>query len=183
MKNPLWVTVVLLSLTGLSIANPAPDAATAPAPTTVAMAIRTELETHGERVLGKETYRWSTRLESIEDCRAHFSVRVTSNLDEAIVHVESVTFSLGALDQYGIEMQQNHWLQLPCVSGQSCVISTSTCTRKSKDGIVIDCSTPSQKQASSFSLQLDGNAESAERLQRVLRQAVDACRQPTRVTF
>ena len=80
-------------------------------------------------------------------------------------------------------MQQKHWLQLPCADGQSCVFSTSTCTRRSKDGIVIDCTTPSQKRVDAFSLQLDGDAESAQRLQQALREAVSACREPSRVTF
>lgn len=183
MKNFPRIAFVLLALTGLTLANPAPEAASSPAPTNVAMAIRTELESHGDRVMGRELYRWTTRLEGIEGCRAQFTVRIANNLSDNTVHVENISFSLGAVDEYSIEIKQNHWLQIPCAPGQNCIFSTSTCTRRSKDGIEIDCSTPSQKLADAFSLQMDGNPEAAERLQTFLRQAVDACTQPKRVTF
>jgi hypothetical protein len=78
---------------------------------TVASAIESELEGHGERVMGKEMIHWSTRLEKVEDCRAEFTVRTI------------------------------------------------------------------------LALQLDGDAESAQRLQAAFRAAVDSCRQPSRVTF
>jgi hypothetical protein len=183
MKPLLCTAVVLLAFSGVSKGSPVEEAVPLPSLTNVAASIRTELEVHGDRAMGKDVYHWSTRLERIEGCRAEFSVRLANNLAEATVRIESVELSLGALDPYGIEMQQKHWLQLPCVNGQSCVFSTSTCTQRSKDGIVTDCTTPSQKRVDSFSLQLDGDAESAQRLQQALRAAVSACRQPSRVTF
>jgi hypothetical protein len=90
---------------------------------------------------------------------------------------------LGALDPYGIEMQQKHWLQLPCAGGQQCVFSTTTCSRKDANGIVTDCTTASQKRVDAFALQFDGDADSAQRLETAFRQAVETCRQPSRVTF
>jgi hypothetical protein len=91
--------------------------------------------------------------------------------------------SVGALDPYGIEMQQKHWLQLPCAEAQPCIFSTTTCSRKTADGIVTDCTTPSQKRADAFSLQFDGDADSAGRLLAAFRQAAETCRNPSSVTF
>ena len=183
MKRLLWTAALLLSLCGVSLAAPVEQAAHPASLTTVAANIQSELEVHGERVLGKDAYHWSTRLEKIEDCRAEFSVRLSNNLAEPTVQVESVSFSLGALDQYGIEWKQKHWLELPCSERQACVFSTTTCTRRSKEGILIDCTTPNQKRGNTFSLQLDGDAASAQRLQQVLSEAVAACRQPSNVSF
>ena len=179
MKRSFCTAIVWLALSAISVEEAVPLASMR----TVAASIRTELEAHGERVMGKDVFHWSTRLEKIEGCHAEFSVRVANNLADATLRVESVNFSLGVLDPYGIEMQQNHWLSLPCRGGQSCIFSTSTCTQKSKDGIVIDCTTSSEKRVDAFSLQLDGDADSAQRLQLALREAVSACRLPTRVTF
>jgi hypothetical protein len=183
MKHSLTIAIGLLSLTGLLMAQPPEEVGSHASVKTVASAIQTELEAHGERVMGKDVYHWSTRLEKFEDCRAEFSVRVTSNLADSTVHVESVKLSLGALDPYGIEMQQKHWLQLPCAGGQTCIFSTTTCSRKSANGIVTDCTTASQKRVDAFSLQFDGDADSAQRLEAAFRQAVESCRQPSRVTF
>jgi hypothetical protein len=182
MKRTLLIAIALMTLTALSLARPMQEETPRPALKTVASAIQTELESHGERVLGKELYHWSTRLEKLEDCRAEFSVRLTSNLADSTVRVETVDFSLGALDPAGIEIQK-HWLQLPCATLANCVFSTSTCSRKYQDGIVIDCATASQKRVSSFALQLDDDNDSAQRLQQSFRQAVEACREPSRVTF
>lgn len=183
MRRSSWVVMVLLMLSGLGLANPTQNAAPLPTLDAFATTIRAELESHGERILGKEMYHWSTRLEGMQDCRAAFSVRLVNNFSDSTVQVERVSFLLGALDPYGIELQQNHRLQLPCFDGRSCIFSTSTCTRKSKDGIVIDCSTPNQKRAEVFSVQLDGDSGAADRLQQALRRAIDACRQPSPVTF
>lgn len=182
MKRLLPIAVVLLFLAGLSVAQPVEEATSRASLKTVEMAIQTELEGHGERILGKELYHWSTRLEKIENCRAEISVRLANNLAEPTVHVESVSFSLGALEPYGIEMQK-HYLQLPCAEQQKCIFSTSTCSRKTASGIVIDCTTPSQSRIHAFALQFDGDAGSAQRLQQAFRQAVESCRQPSLVTF
>ena len=182
MKRLLLIAAVLLSLTGLSMAQPVEEGTSNASLVTVAGTIQAELEGHGERVLGKEIYRWSTRLEKMEDCRAEFSVRLTDNLAASTVHVETVSLSLGALNPYGIEFQK-HWLQLPCAERENCVFSTTTCTQKSANGIVTDCTTPSQKQANAFALEFDGDAGSAQRLLQAFRQAALTCRQPARVTF
>jgi hypothetical protein len=182
MKRPLLIAAVLMFLAGLSLARPVEQATPGDSLKAVAATIRTELEGHGERILGKEIYHWSTRLEKIEDCRAEFSVRLTRNAADSTVDLEIVNFSLGALDPDGIGMQK-HYLQLPCASGELCVFSTSTCSRRSPDGIIIDCTTASQKRVDAFALQFDGDADSAQRLQEAFRQAAAACRQPSRVTF
>jgi len=183
MKHLLWICIGLLTFTGLSMAQPVEDGTSRAAVKTVASVIATELEAHGERIMGKEVYHWSTRLEKVEDCRAEFTVRTTNNLSDSTVHVESIRFSLGALDPYGIEMQQKHWLQLPCAGRDQCIFSTSTCSQKLANGIVADCGTASQKRVDAFSLQFDGDADSAQRLEVAFRQAVESCRQPSRVTF
>jgi hypothetical protein len=180
--KPSILIAVLLSFTGICLAQPVEAAASRASVKTVASAIESELQGHGERVMGKEMIHWSTRLEKVEDCRAEFTLRTISNLADATVRVESVSFSLGALYPYGIEMQK-HWLQLPCADRNQCIFSTSTCSQKSAAGIVTDCGTASQKRVDSFALQLDGDAASAQRLQAAFRAAVDSCRQPSRVTF
>jgi hypothetical protein len=183
MKRLFCCASALLALAGLSLASPVKNTAHAPSLPAAEASIRTELERHGDRILGKELYHWSTRLEKIEDCRAEFSVRIANHLRQSTVAIQSVNFSLGALDGYGIEMQQNHWLQLPCLHRESCVSSIATCTQTSEEGIITDCSTPSQGRAEAFSLQLDGDPEAAQRLQEALRQVVDACQQPRTVAF
>jgi hypothetical protein len=183
MKRSLSIAIGLLSLTGLLLAQPPEPADSHASVRTVASAIETELEGHGERIMGKEMLHWSTRLEKVEDCRAEFTVRMSNNIGDSTVHVETVSFSLGALDPDGIEMQQKHWLQLPCFDGQPCIFSTSTCKQKSANGIVTDCGTANQKRVDAFSLQFDGDANSAQRMQAAFREAVESCRQPSRVTF
>lgn len=181
MKSSILLAV-LLSSTGLCLAQPVEDATPRASVKTVASAIESELQGHGERVMGKEMIHWSTRLEKVEDCRAEFTVRTVSNFAESTVRVETVSFSLGALEPYGIQMQK-HWLQLPCADQNQCIFSTSTCSQKSASGIVTDCGTASQKRVDTFALQVDGDAESAQRLETAFRAAVDSCRQPSRVTF
>ena len=183
MKPLLCIAVVLTFFSGLCLASSAEESATQPALTAAAESIRSELVVHGERVLGKDVYHWSTRLERIDGCRAEFSVRLANNIGGATVNLESVNFALSALEPYAIELDQNHGLKLPCHGRERCIFSTSTCTRTSKDGIVIDCTTPSQKRADAFSVQMDGDSQSAQRLQQALRDAVGACSQPSRVTF
>jgi hypothetical protein len=180
--KPSILIAILLTCTGLCLAQPVESAHRASVKT-VAAAIGSELESHGERVMGKEMIHWSTRLEKVEDCRAEFTVRTTSRLGDSTVRVESVSFSLGALDPYGIEMQQKHWLQLPCTDQRQCVFSTTTCSQKSAGGIVTDCGTANQKRVDTFALQLEGDADSAQRLEAAFRQAIESCQQPDRVTF
>ena len=144
--------------------------------------IQAELESHGERVLGQEAYRWSTRLERISDCRAEFTVRETSNVGGTTVRTNSVRFSLGALETYGIILQKNG-LELPCAGREKCILSSSTCTTKSTDGVVSDCTTVNRKREDSFLLQLDGDAAASSRLERVIRHAIGLCHEPAAVRF
>lgn len=183
MKHTLWIAVVFLGLSGLSLAaQPVEEAPSHASVKNVVSAIESELEGHGERIMGKEMLHWSTRLEKVEDCRAEFTVRITSNFGDPTVHVESVRFSLGAVDPYAIELGKNG-LQLPCVDRNLCVFSTTTCSQKSANGIVTDCGTASQKRVDAFALQLDGDADSAQRLQVAFRQAIESCQEPNRVSF
>jgi len=182
MRPILCVVTALLFLAAWCAAAPMNNAAI-PAVAGVEASLRAELEVHGERILGRDAYHWSTRLAGIHDCRAEFSVRVANTVNETTIAIETVSFSLGALDAYGIEMQQNHWLQLRCLNGDKCVSSAATCSRKTKEGLVVDCTTASQKRADGFSLQFDGDSAAAQRMAQALRQAVDACREPVAVAF
>lgn len=152
----------------------------------LASRIGAELEVHGERVLGREAMRWSTRLEGISDCRAVFSVRVSNNVGESTVgeptvRTESVNFSLGAIDRKGIDPHMG-WMVMPCLGKKECVVSSETCSKTSKSGIVIDCTTASQQRSISFDLHVDNQA-AALRLAPMIKQAIDICRAPVGVTF
>ncbi len=185
MYRPFLLALVVLCLAGLLFARPADPADEVPMrpPMQKLMAaIQTELQSHGDYVLGKGLYGWSTRLDKIENCRAELTVRVANNTGEALVNTESVDFSLGAIEPYSIELKKNY-LELPCAANQNCIFSTSTCSKKSKDGIVIDCATASQKRVGAFRLEFDGDVESAARLEKNFRQAVELCRAPKSVSF
>ncbi len=181
MKRLCLLALVLLSLTPLLLAQPGLGNSR-PSLDIWAAAIQADLDGHGDRVLGKGLYGWSTRLNKLEECRAEFSVRVTSNTGEATVRTETVNFSLGALQPYNIELQKN-WLALSCVGGERCIFSTSTCSSKTKDGIVINCATPSQKRVESINLEFDGDLAAGSRLEQAFRQAIDFCRAPKPVNF
>jgi hypothetical protein len=146
--------------------------------------LRTELAAHGERIIGKEMmYRWRTQLERLEDCHAEFSVHVTAKISDSTEKIETVQFLLASVDDNGIEMQKDHWLQIPCRGPVECVFSSATCTSRSGNGVVMDCGSSSTRRLGYFSLQMDGDAESAQRMQQALRQAVQACRQTSQVSF
>ena len=106
------LALVLLSLTALLLAQPAQESSR-PSIDSLAVAIQAEFQSHGDRVLGKGLYGWSTRLNKIEECRAEFSVQVTSNTGELTVRTETVSFSLGAIEPYNVALQKI-WLALPC---------------------------------------------------------------------
>jgi len=144
--------------------------------------IQNELQTHGERVLGHEAFRWSTRLERASNCHVELSVRTTNNLGENIVHTESVRFSLVMIAPYGVGLQKN-LLQLSCADQERCIYSTTACTKTTKQGIVVDCTTANQKTADSFALQLDGDAAASSRLGRMFQQAVNLCHETESVDF
>lgn len=175
------LALVLLSLTARLLAQPAQESSRLPIDSLAAV-IQAEFESHGDRVLGKGLYGWSTRLNKIEECRAELSVRVTSNTGEATVRTETVNFSLSAIEPNSIELKKN-WLALPCAGKENCIFSTSTCSAKTKDGIVINCATQSQKRVDSIDLEFDGDVAAASRLERAFRQAIDLCRTPKPVTF
>jgi hypothetical protein len=181
MKRSYWLALGLPFLTALLLAQPG-EKASSRSFAQLASAIQTELESHGDRVLGQDAYHWSTRLERMEDCRAEFSVRVISKFGEASTRTETVQFSLGAIDPYGIDLQKSY-LVLPCTGQENCVHSTSTCSTKNKNGIVTDCTSASPKRLPSFPLEFDGDAASASRLEKAVRQAVEGCRVPKAVTF
>jgi hypothetical protein len=182
MKRSFLLVFILPAFATLLLAQSAQEESSHAELQAISTAIHSEIEAHGERVLGNETYRWSTRLEKMANCRVELSVRVTSNFAEETVRTENVNFSLGAIEPYSIEIQKN-WLQLPCAASEKCILSTSTCTKKTKEGIVIDCTTSTQARTGAFSLQLDGDAPAAQRLERAFRQAVNLCRAPASVTF
>lgn len=181
MKRSYWLALGLPLLTALLFAQPAEEASSRSF-AQLASVIQIELEGHGDRMLGRDAYHWSTRLEKMEDCRAEFSVRVVDNFAEDTTRTETIQFSLGALDPYSIDLQKSYLL-LNCNGKQNCVYSTSTCSRKNKDGIVTDCASASPKRLPSFTLEFDGDATSAARLEQAVRQAVDVCRAPKAVTF
>jgi len=180
-RNSLLV-FVLFCLSALALAQRSVEVISRPSLERLAATIQAELQSHGERVLGHGAYRWSTRLGKIENCRAELTVRVDNNVGEASVRTETVEFSVGALEPYAMDLQKG-WLELPCANREKCIFSTSTCSGKSKDGIVIDCGTASQKRVDSFRLEYDGDVASASRLQRAFRQAINLCRAPKPVTF
>ena len=182
MHRMLLLAIVLPPFAAMLLAQPGQELDSRAGLTQLAAAIQTELDSHGERVLGKETYRWSTHLERFSDCRAELTVRVTSNYGDPTVRTESVNFSLGALDPYNVD-QKKSWLELPCNGVEKCVFSTSTCSRRSKEGITTDCATASQRRVGSFQLQLDGDAAATLRLQQAFRQAIKLCSEATTVTF
>jgi predicted YcjX-like family ATPase len=182
MKHSFQLALVLHFLAALLLAQPAQDTPPRASLQELATTIRAELETHGDRVLGHDTYRWTTRLEKVSDCRAELTVRIVSNLGTSTVRTESINFSLGALEPNTIDLQKS-WLDLPCAGKEKCVFSTATCSTRTKDGMVTDCATASQKRVDSFALQFDGDSVAASRLERAFHQAIELCREPQSVTF
>lgn len=174
--------IVMFFLSTLLFAQATQEASSPPSMNSLAAAIQSEFVSHGDRVLGNGIYGWSTRLNKIEECRAEFSVRVTNNFRGEILRTETVNFSLGAIEPYGIELKKN-WLDLPCAHNDKCIFSTTICSSKSADGIVVDCSTAGQKRVDSIDLEFDGDLAAAARLEQAFRQAVDLCRTPKPVTF
>jgi hypothetical protein len=182
MKRLILLVLVLPSLAALLLAQPAQDAPPRAELQELEATIQTELQSHGDRVLGAEVYRCSTRLEKVAACRVEFSVRVVSALGDTTVRTETLNFSLGALEPYSIALTKNH-LELPCAGGEKCVFSTNTCSKTTKDGVVTGCGTASEKHVDTFSLPLDGDAAAASRLERTFRQAIILCHQPRSVVF
>jgi hypothetical protein len=112
MNRAAWITFALPCLATLLLAQPVQEASR-PTLRELESVIQAELEGHGDRVMGKDAYHWSTRLERFDNCRAQLTVTVTSTLRELIVRIDHVSFSLGAIERLEIEPQKN-WLALPC---------------------------------------------------------------------
>jgi hypothetical protein len=180
MKHAPWIAVVVIALAGLSSAQSFTRASDATL-RNASVAIRTELATHGSRVMGKDAYSWQTRLERLEGCRVEFSIRTVNNVVNPTVSVETVSFSLGAVDPYSISFEK-HWLQLSCMS-DDCIYSTTQRMHPSADGSMGDSMTPTQTRARGFALEMDGDADSAQRLKAAIQEAVLDCRRPTQVSF
>ena len=185
MHRASWLALVpfcTFCMVTLLFARPADEASSRPSLENLTVAIQAELESHGDRVVGRNLYQWNTRLENINNCRAELSVRMASNTGGASETTESVKFSLGAIERYSIDLQKR-WLELPCANHEKCIFSTSTCGKKTKDVIVMDCTTASQKQVDSFRLEYDGDAAAGRRLQKAFREAVEVCHEPKPVSF
>jgi hypothetical protein len=181
MKRLVLLATVLLSLVGFSVAQTVDEVAARTYLVTVAGIIQTELENHGELVMGDDSYHSRTRLEKMDNCRAELSIRRAYKISASTVRIETTSLSLGALDPYGIKMQK-HWLQLPCTDKEDCILS-SFCSQNSADGTVTDCTTRDRKRVSAFSMEFDGNADSAQRLEQAFRQAAFTCRHPASATM
>jgi hypothetical protein len=181
MSRSFWIAFALPCATALLLAQPLrePDR---PAMRELESNIQSELESHGDRVMGHEGYRWSTRLETISGCRAELRVRATNSVGERTVHEDSIRFSLGAIERLEIGPEKN-WLSLPCVGHEKCISTVSTCTKTTKDGIVVDCSSNGERREERFSLEFDGDAGAASRLDRDFRQAVKLCHEAAPVEF
>lgn len=181
MKRSFWILAALPCVAALLLAQPLHDP-DRPVLRELATNIQSELESHGDRVMGQDAYRWSTRLETISGCRAEIKVRATNRIGEKIVHDDSIRFSLGAIERFEIGRQKS-WLALPCAGHEKCITTVSTCTKTTKDGIVVDCSSRSEKREDSLSLQFDGDAGAASRLEQDFREAVELCHEAAPVSF
>ena len=139
--------------------------------------IQSKLEKHGERVLGQNAYHWTTRLDSLDQCRAVMTVREVTSLGERTVREEQVNISLGRITWVAMD-ENKKWINVPCQSWDRCVSVRATCTKTTKDGITVDCSSPGVKQDAAFRLQWDGSEEAGRQMERDLRRAVELCRTP-----
>jgi len=187
-SKPLTRILLLPLLALLLAAVPAPAQSTNAAEVRgaelkrLAAEIGAELKDHGERTMGREMVHWSTRLQYFDDCHASVSVRTDSKYASPTIRIENVTFLLGALDPLNIDLQKK-WMSLSCKGAEKCITSSSTCSTRSKEGIVTDCSTSGANLTETYALHYDGDAASAERLKRAFQRAIEVCRQPIPVHF
>jgi hypothetical protein len=144
--------------------------------------IRGQLEQHGERVMGKDAYRWSTRLDTLSACRATLVETVTINVDELITRRNEVTVPLGKIGQSRIE-PDNNWLVLICLEHERCIFIDSTCTKTTKQGFTVDCSSPGGARQEELHLQLDRSASAAKQLERDFRRAIELCQAPALAVY
>jgi hypothetical protein len=145
--------------------------------------IHGELESHGDRVPSDGVYAWNTRLNKIEGCRAELLVLVHYTVDDQdSFRSDTVTFSLGSIERYEIDLQKN-WLDLPCAHKDKCIFTMSNCRTRTRSGVAMDCATQNWQRAESFRLELDGDDAAASRLEKAFRNAVDLCHVPEAVAF
>lgn len=139
--------------------------------------IQSGLEKHGERTIGQNILHWKTRLESLSQCSAVLSVREETMMGDRIVRQQQVSISLSRVTWISLD-ERKHWITVPCQSPERCVTTASTCTKTTKEGITVDCSSPGVKQEGEFRLQWDGAEEAGRLMERDLRRAVQLCRAP-----
>ena len=174
--------LLVLSIISLSTLLSAQEADSRASLQELSATLQSELEGHGDRVLGPQVYRWSTRLQQVKDCRADLSIQVTDHYGTSVVRLDQVHFSLAAIEPGDISLKKS-WLSLSCARKEKCFFSTSTCSKTTKDGIVVDCASASQKRDDSLALQFDGDSGAAARMEEAFRQAIELCRTPKAVAF
>jgi len=148
----------------------------------VESAMAAELEAHGQRTMRAGGMHWNSRLEGINDCRAQFSVHSTAHIVDTVDKLETMQVAVSALEPAVMQADQ-HALQMPCGGQFQCVTVATRCTKTTKDGIMVDCTSMAEKRKDVLVLQYDGDAEAAQRMIRLMSQAVEACRQPLSVEF
>jgi hypothetical protein len=181
MNRPFYLAFVLPTLATLLLAIPAQEPQR-PSMNELESRIQRELDAHGKRVLGHDAYSWKTQLDHIAVCRAYLTVHQVSKLGEVVIHDETVEFSLGSIEATGVEPDKG-WIVLPCTVHQKCITRVSSCSKTTKDGLAVDCSEKGDRREESFSLEYDGDAGAASRLQQDFRQAIELCREATHVDF
>ncbi|MDR3764924.1 MAG: hypothetical protein P4M01_12605 [Acidobacteriota bacterium] len=139
--------------------------------------IQSRLEQHGDRVMGQNTLRWSTRLDSLDRCRAVMTVREETAMGDRTVREERVNISLGRISWINMD-QSKKWITVPCQSADRCITTQATCTKTTREGVTVDCSTPGARQNAEFRLQWDGSETAGRLLERDLQRAVALCRAP-----
>ncbi len=145
-------------------------------------AMAAELEAHGQRTMGQEGMRWSSRLESFYDCRAQFTIHTTTHVIDTVDKLETLRVALSALEPAVMQSDQ-HALQMPCRGQFQCVTVATRCTKTTKDGVVVDCTSLAERRQDALVVQYDGDPAAAQRMIRLMSQAVDVCRQPVSVEF
>jgi hypothetical protein len=145
-------------------------------------AMAAELEAHGQRTMGQDGMRWKTRLESFYDCRAQFTVHTSTHMTDTVDKLETLYVGLSGLEPAVMQADRRE-LDMPCSSQFQCVTVATRCTKTTKDGIAVDCTSLAEKRKDALVLEYDGDPAAAQRIFRLMSQAVEACRQPVSVAF
>lgn len=146
---------------------------------TLEASIQKLLSVHGSRVMGRGVYTWTTQMDQLDQCRAVFSEQETVALGDRIVKRHAVNITLSRVTWVSIDAG-GKWIEIPCLSSEDCVTTFTRCTKTTKDGITVDCTSPSGKRGQSFHLQWDGDEAAGKQLEHDLRQAVELCHAPAR---